>query len=88
MLTFLDIKNKNFFLEKVFLSRSKKDEQISLGKSQTIFCNHARWLLNMHDIHYGFLAISDNVRFSCSSLKEPVNVLRKEIANQTEFRQL
>lgn len=53
-----------------------------------VFCNHARWPLNIHNIHYGFLATSDNVRCSCSSLKEPVKVSRKEIANQTEFRQL
>lgn len=37
MLTFLDIKNKNFFLEKGVPQQVKKNnKQISLSKSQTI----------------------------------------------------
>lgn len=33
---------------------------------------HAKWLLNMPNNHHGFLTISENVRCTCTSLKEHV----------------
>lgn len=35
-------------------------------------CKQARWLFDMNNNHYIFLARSDNDRDSCISLKEPV----------------